>query len=270
MAVDYEVVLADPKIKNAFLQVADEQTYIKEIIFAKQALDRSETLQKCQKESLRNAIFNIALTGATLNPALHQAYLVPRKGKACLDLSYRGLVKIATESGGVIDVDATVVHDKDDFYYEQGLYPILKHIPFIEGEPGSLKFVYAIATLHNNVKKFIVLSKEEIEKVKATSEAKTGPWVQWYEEMARKTAVKKLYKLLPQTDRMSTAVSVLNEHEGLETNSQEKAKEVMNRFQFAKTEDKEVSTMVECPERNMMVEPSECKTCKMQEGCPSK
>lgn len=265
MALDYEVVLADQKIKNAFLQVADEETYLKEIIFAKQAVENNEALQKCDRGSLRNAIFNVALVGATLNPALHQAFLVPRKGKVCLDMSYRGLVKIATDSGGVIDVDATVVHDKDDFYYEQGLTPILKHIPMIDGDPGPLKFVYAIATLHNGIKKFIVLSKDEIEKVKSTSQAKSGPWSEWYDEMARKTAVKKLYKLLPQTDRMSTAVSVLNEHEGLTKDSQVKAIEVMKRFEPEEKKD----TLVACPEKQAMIPMSECENCKQREGCPA-
>jgi recombination protein RecT len=263
VALEYEVVLADAKIKNAFLQVADEDTYLKEIIFAKQALDNNETLQKCDKNSLRNAIFNIALTGASLNPTLHQAYLVPRKGKVCLDLSYRGLVKIATDSGGVIDVDATVVHDKDDFYYEMGLYPTLKHVPCLDN-PGTLKFVYAIATLHNGIKKFIVLSKDEIEKVKATSTAKSGPWSEWYDEMARKTAVKKLYKLLPQTDRMSTAVSVINEHEGLLKDSQVKAQEVMKRFEPVK------ESLLACPERQSMIPESDCEGCEKIGTCVAK
>jgi recombinational DNA repair protein RecT len=56
---------------------------------------------------------------------------------------------------------------------------------------------------------------QDIDKVKATSKASSGPWVEWPEEMMRKTAVKKLYKLLPQTDRMSQAVSIVNEQEGL-------------------------------------------------------
>ena len=262
---EYEIVLADAKIKNAFLQVADEATYIKEIIFAKQAVENNEALQKCSKESLRNSIFNIALTGVTLNPALHQAFLVPRKGKVCLDISYRGLVKIATESGGVIDVDATVVHEEDEFYYEMGLNPVLSHIPFIDGDPGAFKFVYAVAILHNGIKKFIVLAKDEIEKVKATSAAKSGPWLDWYEEMARKTAVKKLYKLLPQTDRMSQAVSVLNEHEGVDRNSQEKAKEVMKRFE---PEEKK-NTLVLCPEKQAIIPMSECEGCEKKQGCPA-
>lgn len=228
---NYDVVVYDQKVKDSFIKVTDEKTYLTEIIFAYQAISESEYLQKCSPESLRSAIVNIALTGVTLNPLLHQAYIVPRKGKACLDISYRGLVKIATDGGGVLDVDATVVHEKDVFQYEQGLNPILKHIPCLDDDPGKPTFVYAKAILPPfppGITKFIVLSAKEIEKVKKTSAAGSGPWLTWEEEMWRKTAVKKLSKLLPLSDRLALAVSVLNEHEGIEPGR--KAKEVMNRF----------------------------------------
>ena len=215
----YKVIIYDKKVKDAFLQVSDEKTYLKEIIFAKQAFDNSDNLQKCTTESIRNAIVNIALTGATLNPALQQAWLIPRKGKANLDFGYRGLIQIAISSGGVLDMDATVVYDNDEFYFEMGLNPALKHIPF-DGDRGQMKYVYAIAILPSGIKKFIVLDKKEIESVKKSSMAFTkgsdSPWKGDFEaEMWRKTAVKKLYKMCPQTERMSTATTILNEHEGL-------------------------------------------------------
>lgn len=258
----YETAIYDAKVKDAFLKVADETTYLKEIIFAYQAVKGSEHLQACSPESLRNAVVNVALTGATLNPALHQAYLVPRKGKACLDISYRGLVKIATESRGVYDVDAVVVHDKDEFHYEMGLEPVLRHIPCLDPDPGPLRFVYAIAILPGGIKKFIVLNREEIEKVRKTSAAKSGPWVDWYEEMARKTAVKKLYKLLPQTDRMSTAVSVLNEHEGIVVKTN--AEKIQERFGVLPVAEAEFVT---CPIDDTIPVPETCAGCEQKEGC---
>ena len=212
----WELAVYDQRVKQSFVEMAGEKNYLREIILAYQIVKGSESLQKCSTESIRSAIINVALVGATLNPALQQAFLVPRKGKACLDISFRGMVKIATGSGVVLDIDATVVYDKDKFFYEQGLNPILNHIPSLDDDHGKFKFVYAIATLANGIKKFIVLNEQEIEKVKATSAARSGPWIDWYEEMARKTAVKKLFKLLPATETMAYAVSVVNEHEGLE------------------------------------------------------
>jgi len=266
---NYETIIYDKKIRDRFLEIVDEKTYHREIIFAKQAFDNSDVLQKCTVESIRNALVNIALTGASLNPVLQQAFLIPRKGKCCLDFSYRGLIKIATDSGGVLDIDATVVYENDlRFYYEMGLKPILKHVPVLSDQ-GKPTHVYAIAILASGIKKFIVLNKEEIEKVKknslAFSKGANTPWKGDFEpEMWRKTAVKKLYKLLPQSERMSTAVSVLNEHEGIDFNSQEKAKKVMKRFDFQKQESIE-EEMVSCPKNDpdnpTQILRMECETC---------
>ena len=265
----YEVVVYDEKIKAKWLEVADEKTYAREIVFAIQAIRGSEALQKCDPQSLRNAIVNVGMIGVTLNPGLHQAFIVPRKGKACLDLSFRGMVRIATEGGGVVDIDATVVHEKDQFFYEQGLNPVLKHIPSLEDDPGKFKLVYAIATLPGGMKKFIVLNEKEIEKVRATSQAKQGPWMEWYEEMARKTAVKKLFKLLPSNEKMSNAISVINEHEGLVAKDEAKAKDIMKRFDLGPKDEPKADGLIACPDSAAMVASSQCVECTKREGCPA-
>ena len=232
----YELAIYDLKVKDRFLETVGEKAWNKEVIFAIQAMHGSPALQKCSPMSIKSAVVNIALTGATLNPVLQQAFLIPRKGKCCLDFGYRGLCKIATDAGGVIDVDATVVYEKDTFDYEMGLCPYLKHKPCLETDRGEMVFVYAIAILPDNIKKFIVLPKTEIDEIKKTSKAytsdKESPWEGAFEaEMWRKSAVKKLYKYLPQTERMSTAVHVLNQHEGLKKDEFSTATELMERFE---------------------------------------
>lgn len=260
---EYMPILYDPKIKSRFLEVVDEKTYNREIIFAKQAFDGNDTLQKCTSESIRNAIVNIALTGATLNPALQQAFLIPRKGKCCLDFSYRGLCKIAVDSESVYDIDATAVFEGDEFSYEMGLNPVLVHIPKMFDDDKGKKVVaaYAIAILHHGIKKFIVLDKEKIERAKKSSQYDTV-WKAHYDEMAKKTAVKLLYKLLPQSDRMSVAVAALNEHEGMAP-SQTKAEEVMGRFKEVQE-----TTEVYCPMDGAVVLADVCETCADREPKP--
>lgn len=265
----YEVQIYDQKVKGVFLEVANEKTYLKEIIFAKQQFDNSDALQKCAPNSIRNAIVNVALTGATLNPALQQAFLIPRKGKACLDFSARGLTQIAVSSGGVLDMDADVVYEKDEFVYERGLNPVLVHKPFMGGDKGKKKFVYATAVLPSGLKKFIVLDALEIEAIKkssiALSKGADTPWKGDFDgEMWRKSAIKKLYKYLPQTERMSTAVAVLNAHEGL--NKASKAAELERRFGYNQEED-EATT---CPNTNEAAIKEQCELCKEKDGCPER
>ena len=239
--------------KDAFLKVSDEATFSKEIMYALQILRGSSYLQRCAPNTIKNAITNIALTGATLNPALQQAFLVPRNimvdGKkvmsCCLDFSYRGLIKIATDTGSVIDIDATIVNDGDDFYYEKGLNPVLKHVPI--NKTNKITHVYVIATLHNGDKKFDVMTKDEIDKIRKTSQCPDSPaWKNFEGEMAKKTIIKRFYKTLPQTDRMSEAIHTLNQHEGLEVAKKgDKGKDVLNRFDVAGAEEAEYTDMNE-------------------------
>lgn len=217
--------------KDMFLQASagDETGWIREIGFAIQILRGNNLLQSCDPASIRNAVVNVALCGATLNPALAQAYLVPRDGKCCLDFSYRGLLKLLTDFGSVKSLSCHVVYDFDDLEYEEGSAPFISFKrnmnppeSFIRDQLGGfwkhLLCVVSIATLHDGSKDYMIMPRWRIEKIRNTSKAKSdkAPWGQWPEEMARKTCIKYHYKTLPQTDRMSQAVAVINEHEGLE------------------------------------------------------
>jgi recombination protein RecT len=225
--------------RDMFIKVVGENgesTFLKEAAFAIQALRGSEELQKCNHQSITDAVVNVALTGTSLNPALHFAYLVPRKGKCCLDISYRGLAKIATDSKAVLAIEAQVVLEKDFFEYEYGLDQKLKHIPSTEENRGKITHAYMIAHLASGLKILHVMGKADLDKTKATAKTKFV-WNAWEDEMCRKTVVKRGYKLLPQTDQMSLAVAVINEHEGLvkESNTPEPV-EVIDECQLADME----------------------------------
>jgi recombination protein RecT len=256
--------------KEAFVQVADEMTWNREIVFALQAIRGNELLQKCDPESIKNAVVNIALTGATLNPALQQAFLIPRKMKCCLDFSYRGLIKIAVDSDSVYDIEAVAVFEGDEFHFEMGINPVLIHIPkmFDDDKDKKVVAVYAIATLHHHIKKFVVLDKEKIARARKSAQY-DKVWAAHPDEMAKKTAIKLLYKQLPPTERMSTAVSVINEHEGLVAKDEAKAKDVMKRFDLGKKEDDQSEDMIECP-KGSSVTKSICYECKDKNAeCPT-
>lgn len=227
----YAVALYDRKIKDRFLDVVDEKTYNREIIFAKQVFDNNSLLQKCSPESIRNAIVNVALIGTSLNPALQEAYLVPRGGRACLDMSYKGLIGIACSMGNVKSMTAQVVYEWDSFEYDQGTNPYIHYKmclnPPVDTEAlakdpkkiwDHVVCAYSTATLLDGSVDFVIMPKYKIWKIYQSSQAKNGgPWLSWPEEMMRKTVVKYHAKTLPKqaNERLATAVSILNEHEGL-------------------------------------------------------
>lgn len=210
------IASAEPKFTEIAIADGNHVTYQREAMFAMQIVGGSEYLQKASQDSLRNAVINVASIGLTLSPAHKLAYLVPRDGKACLDISYIGLVKIATDSGAVAAVHATIVRANDGFeYFDAFTSPSHKFDPFANAEDrGEIIGVYAVAKLANGLTQVETLSRQEIEKIKAVSKAKSGPWVSWFEEMAKKSVIKRASKLWPRTERMSQAVQILDQHQG--------------------------------------------------------
>ena len=84
--------------------VDENITFAKESHYAIQAFQSNNYLAKIASQnpvSLQNAIINVAAIGISLNPASKHAYLVPRKGSICLDISYLGLMHLAMSTGSI-------------------------------------------------------------------------------------------------------------------------------------------------------------------------
>jgi recombinational DNA repair protein RecT len=114
-------------------------------------------------------------------------------------------------------VQAEVVKAKDTFEYQGvGKAPIHKMNPF--GDRGDVIGVYCVAKLSSGEFLSTVMSKQDCDAIrdKSSSAAKSGPWKDFYEEMLKKTVIKRASKLWPKSERVQQAVEVLNEHEGIE------------------------------------------------------
>lgn len=179
-------------------------------------ISREPKLQVCSLESILRSCMQAAELG--LEPSggvLGQAYLVPfrnnRTGKdeAQLIVGYRGMITLARRSEDVLDIDADVVCDGDYFQYIRGSDPKLIHAPAIV-DRGPFIAVYALAWLrgmqHPHV---VVLTRDEVLQVRQASRARdSGPWVTWFNEMAKKTAIRRLCKLLPMSVELVRALDI--------------------------------------------------------------
>ena len=197
-----------------------KMNFNREAGFAIQILVNNPYLAKCEQESIKHAIVNVALTGITLNPALKYAYLVPRKVKnelkCILDISYMGMIKILTDAGAVKNVDAGVIYANDKYDFRKGSDPYFKHQSALSNR-GDKIGAFAIAYLRDGGFQFEVLGREEIEKVRGTSESykneegrKYSPWETWEDEMWKKTALKRLFKLLPKTNFSEQLIAAIS------------------------------------------------------------
>lgn len=115
-----------------------------------------------------------------------------------------GLMKLARNSGEIASISAQVAYKGEKFTVILGDEERIEHERNLELADGAeVLAVYAVAKLKNGETVREVMTKAQVEKVRAVSRAKNnGPWAQWWEEMAKKTAIRRLSKRLPlSTDR---------------------------------------------------------------------
>lgn len=189
------------------------------VALAALAATKTPKLKECTPLTLFSSIMNASRLGLEIGS---HAHLVPfRNTRAnCMECvmipDYRGLIHLAIRSGHVRHVDARVVYEGDEFDYQLGTQPRIIHKPKLDAPhlQQSIIAFYAVAHLDDDAVGFEIMSKAEVDAIRARSRAsQDGPWVTDYEAMGKKTVVKRLAKFLPQTPEMAAAVELDNRAE---------------------------------------------------------
>ena len=230
------VVLAITQAQPQFVRIAQQHQLVRwpeELQFALQAVKKNTVLQKCRPESVQDAIINVAAVGLTLNPADGYAYLVPEyvkatKTYACqLRISFRGLIKIATDTGSIKWVKAEIVKENDEFKYRGPCdMPLHGMDPF--GDRGPTVGVYCVAKTSEDDILVDIMAQGEIEQIKSCAKT-TSVWDKWPDEMAKKAIIKRAQKQWPKTKTstaLHAAVDVINQTEGSDYDELEKIQEI--------------------------------------------
>lgn len=207
-----------------FCKIADSHKQVRweaESQFALQALSKNSGLQACTPDSIQNAVINIAAVGLTLNPADGYAYLVPEynkdtKKKECvLRVSFKGLIKAATDTGVVEWVRAEIVREADTFtFLGMDQRPVHEMKPF--EDRGDPKGVYCIAKLATGDYMVEVMEWAEVTKIRECAKTKMV-WDAWPFEMAKKAIIKRAAKQWPKSSASSIlhkTIEVINDSEG--------------------------------------------------------
>ena len=193
-----------------------------ELGFAMQIFQNNPTLQRCDPQSILNAVVNVARTSITLNPVMKLAYLIPRKNKCVLEFSYMGLVAMLRDNGCIKSISAHIVYEDENFEFDLANNKI-RHLPKYaqsENEHNLRKIIgcYSRATLPNNEIVYEFMPMWEIDKVKRSSEGsenKYSAWQTWKDEMIKKSVIKRHFKMLISvnvTEALTTALSIENEN----------------------------------------------------------
>ena len=225
LLIDQVYGLVNP-LKAEFEQVCSEPSinFKRESEFAMQIFANNDYLAKIAVSnpvSTRSAVMNVAGIGISLNPAQKLAYLVPRKGSICLDISYMGLMHIAQQSGAIKWCQSAIVRKNDQFRRE-GLDKPPVHIynDFdTEDQRGEIVGAYVVIKTDDGDYLTHTMRIDAIYAIRDRSEAwkkykqdssKKCPWVTDEEQMILKTVVKQAAKYWPRRERLDAAIDHVN------------------------------------------------------------
>lgn len=167
------------------------------------AANRNPTLLECTQASILETINRAAELGLDLSGTLGEAYPVPYRNKGVMQcqliIGYRGLEKLAWQSGEVASIDAEVVCERDHFVFSKGIKPQLEWRPAMDGDRGKPIGAYAMVLIKGSeVPLMRFMPTSDIEKIRAKATSGNSPaWKEHWSEMARKTALRRVMKDAP-------------------------------------------------------------------------
>lgn len=221
---------------------AHELNFVTEAEFATQLLTKNDYIvgvARGNRQSVINSVKNIAAIGLSLNPATGHAYLVPRDNAICLDISYRGLIKLATDAGIIKWVQAEIVHESDDFRFH-GIAEKPEHSfdPFRK-DRGDVVGAYCVAKTIDGDYLTTTMSRKELDEIQSLSKTKKAgtPWIAHPNEMRKKVVIKRAAKTWPYSgnrNRLDQAIEIAHKADGFdESINQTPDAEFINEQQLA-------------------------------------
>lgn len=167
------------------------------------ALTRTPKLADCTQESLMRCLLDLSAYG--IEPDGRRAHLIPYGNQCTLILDWKGLAELAMRSGIIAKLHADIVCENDVFTYNLG--EVVEHKINWREPRGAMYAAYAMAVTKDGPVFVSVLTKDEIDGIRKRSKASNnGPWVTDYNEMAKKTAFRRLAKWLPLSAEFRDAV----------------------------------------------------------------
>ena len=189
------------EIKKALPSVITPERFTRMVL---SAISTNPQLGSCTPQSFLGAMMSAAQLGLEPNTPLGQAYILPYKNKGTLEaqfqLGYKGLIDLAYRSGDVEVVQAHIVYENDTFECEFGLEPKLTHVPADTNRGKAVK-VYAMFKTKAGGYGFEVMSMDDVknhaQKYSKSFGSSFSPWSTNFEEMAKKTVLKRCLKYAP-------------------------------------------------------------------------
>jgi len=187
---------------------------------AEVATTRNPDLLDCTVSSLARGLLAVAELGLEIGSAMQEAYLLAFKNSktgmkdAVLIIDYKSYLKFAVNHPAVSHIEAKLVYDADEFYFEEGSNPHIKHIPALDEDRGRITHCYSIAFLSNGRFVFEVMGARQLEAHAKRFRLKKTPLADedkpWY---FRKTMIRQISKYVPRSKELAKAIRFDQEYE---------------------------------------------------------
>ena len=197
---DIKTLIASPAMNEQFARALPK--HISPERFARvaiTALTRTPKLAECTQASLMKCLLDLSAMG--LEPDGRRAHLIPYENRkmgvieCTLIVDYKGIIELIRRSGDVVSIRSETVCEHDLFAWENGE---ITHQVNWRQPRGEVQAVYAEAVMKSGEKQSATMTRQEVEAIRARSRSgETGPWKTDWAEMAKKTAVRRLAKMLP-------------------------------------------------------------------------
>jgi recombination protein RecT len=227
-------ILASPHMRHQMQQALPKHLNADRMARVMLTLMRQNPkLASAEPKSFLGAMMQVAQLGLEPGSALGHCYLIPfdkstkvgdkwvKVPEVQVVIGYRGMIDLARRSGQIVSLSARVVHAKDSFRYGYGLEETLDHVPYEGEDPGDATHFYAVAKLQGGGVQFEVMSLAQVIAVRDNSQGyqaaaryakenqlPDSPWSSHFEEMGRKTVVRRLFKYLPVSIEIQRAVGL--------------------------------------------------------------
>jgi len=197
----FNVLVADETLHQIAKVVPDGIDGKRLLRIAETYLRLNPKVAECTPKSIMQSLMQLSSWGIELDG--RNAYLVPYGKECTLIIGYKGLAVLARRFGGASDVRADLVCENDHFEWENGQ---VKHKIDWKSDRGEMRAVYATVTFKDGTSHTEVMTKAEVEAVRKKSRAgNSGPWVEHFDEMAKKTSFRRASKWIPLCPEMLEA-----------------------------------------------------------------
>ncbi len=177
---------------------------------------KTPKLKECTDASLLGSVIQSAQLGLVPGGALGHCYLIPyfnrkqNKLECQFMLGYRGMLELARRSGAIKHIDARCVYEGEEFEILYGTQTTVIHKPSLTRSVNDRMIgVYAVGHLTSGGWQVEYMSMIEIQSIRDSSKAGgDGPWKSHFDEMAKKTVIRRLFKYLPVSIEAQTAVGL--------------------------------------------------------------